>query len=840
MNALSSLVGAVLMIGHSLIGPHQPTMLDQMLTARGIDAPVSSQIINGAPLHYNWDHGFLAEGVDARERLAVGDVTHVVLTEALPLDVHMQWSDPAGTILQYLDAAYEANPDAQVFLQETWHDRRSGTADAPTDADPGANVDWRTRLDDDLPKWQSIVDDVNSRRPDNSKPVRLLPVGQAFAALDDAARAGQVPGLPNLDPLFPDHIHLSNAGHYFAALVQFAVITGQSPEGLPTRINDRWGQPYKTPPPETAAAMQRIVAQVVGTRAPPSDTARALPDSIDTGIPPLDPAGPPAKIAVALNLAPLADWGTQAPLLDLMKTARPWIGHFPGKWAGWDEVDFIAAGILDENGWPTRIPDEVESVGTLIMTDLPEDAADFAGTYVLTFDGSGIVELGGRAKNVRYTTNRALFDFKPGDGGVDIRIKRARGAAPDDYVRNIRVVRADREAALNAGEVFNPEWLDHVRGFVGVRFMDWMGTNNSTISTWSQRPRPEHYTYAGRGMPLELMLRLVEEAEVDPWFNIPHMADDDYVRRFAEMVHDRLPEGRRAYVEYSNEVWNWQFQQAAWADEQARKRWGVGDAWVQYYALRAAQVASIFSETFGADARWQLTNVISTQTGWRGLEEAILTAPLHVSEDPANNVPPAFYFDAYAITGYFGGLMGSEDGIDRTREWISQSRKAAEDAADARGLTGGPRRAFIDRHRYDQAIARAARDVLTGAERGSPRNTIGRVANGAFRYHSEVAKNWGLDLIVYEGGTHILGLGSLVNDDELTDFLIAFNYSPQMGTIYEHLLKRWEETGGGLFAAFNDVMAPTKWGSWGNLRYLSDDTGRWRALRAAAEAYRAR
>ncbi len=847
--SLAALVGAVLMVGHSLIGPHQPQMLDHMLSARGIDAPVEAQIINGAPLHYNWDQGFLADGVNARDRLAEGGVTHLILTEAIPLATHLKWSDPQGSILRYFNAAHAMNPDVQVFLQETWHDLRSGSDDAPVDSDPGATQDWRGRLADDLERWQSIVDDVNAQRPQGSRPAVLLPVGQAFAALDDAIAAGKVPGIGRTGDLFSDNIHLTHAGHYFVALVQFAVLTGQSPQGLPDRISDRYGRPYRTPEPATAAAMQDVVAEFVAAQValplhdntasstqPVTDApARAMP----TGIPPLPDAGPPAQVPVALNLAPLSDWSTQAPLIDLMKTARPWIGHVAGRWGGMDESDLIAEGILDANGWPTRIPNRLGSIGTVILTDLPEEAVDMAGRYLVTYDGDGILEFGGRARDVRYGTGQASFAFTPGPGPVEIRIQRSDRRRTGDYLRNIRIMHEDHAAAFAEGAVFNPRWIEHVKGFAAVRFMDWMDTNNSDIRLWSQRPVPDLYTYQGRGMPLELMLRLVAETGADPWFNLPHQADDDFILRFAAMVRDGLPQGRKAYVEYSNEVWNWQFKQAAWADAQARARWGAKDAWVQFYAMRAAQIAEMFSETFGLEAPERLVNVISTQTGWRGLEDPILTAPLFVAEDPANNVAPAFYFDAYAITGYFGGLMGHEDGIARTRAWIAESLTAAQAAADAEGLRGDARAAFVERHRYDQAIARAAHDVMNGTERGSPRNTVGRLINNGFRYHKDVADAWGLDLLVYEGGTHILGLGPLVDDAQLTDFLIAFNYSPEMGTIYEYLLQGWQRTGGGnLFAAFSDVMAPTKWGSWGNLRHLSDDTGRWRALRAAMEAYR--
>ena len=107
-----------------------------------------------------------------------------------------------------------------------------------------------------------------------------------------------------------------------------------------------------------------------------------------------------------------------------MKTARPWIGHLPGQWGGASHEDLDEADYLDADGWPVEIPRELASIGTLVLTDLPEKAADLAGRYRLRFDGQGVIEVGGRAKNVRYGKNEIRFDFTPGPGHVDIRIQR--------------------------------------------------------------------------------------------------------------------------------------------------------------------------------------------------------------------------------------------------------------------------------------------------------------------------------------------------------------------------------------------------------------------------------
>jgi len=522
---------------------------------------------------------------------------------------------------------------------------------------------------------------------------------------------------------------------------------------------------------------------------------------------PANPVVPPAD-GIAINLAPITDWGVQLPFLDLMKTARPWIGHRPGRWGGMETAELRAAGLLNDTGWPLRKPGDLASIGTLVLTDLPEDAAGAAGRYRLRFQGKGIVEVAGRAKTVRYGRGEVTFDFVPGPGGVDIRIQRT---DPSDPVRAISVVRADRAAAFDGGAVFNPEWRALIEGFAVLRFMDWMGTNNSTQSAWANRPRPDDYSFAERGVPVEILLALANETGADPWFTLPHLADDGYVRAFAEIVQAGLAPGRRAYVELSNEVWNWQFTQTAWADAQAKARWGAQDVGGQFYGLRAAEVAKIWSDVMPAD---RLVNVISSQTGWLGLEEAILTAPLAVAEGKA---PPVEAFDAYAVTGYFGGILGIEGRADLLRGWLADSATRAASPAE----------------RFDHAVSLAAQEMRDGSVTSDPADSLADLLGRVLPYHKAVADRHALDLIMYEGGSHLTGIGPMADDAELTEFFIQMNYTPEMAALYGDLIAGWQGLGGRLFNAYNDVYSPTKWGSWGARRHLGDDNPRWRALVAA-------
>ena len=116
---------------------------------------------------------------------------------------------------------------------------------------------------------------------------------------------------------------------------------------------------------------------------------------------------------MSIGLAGVVDWSVQQPFLDVMKTARPWIGHRPGQWGGMEFDELESLDVLDENGWPMRIPDELRGIGTVVLSDMPVQARSLAGRYRMQFQGDGIVEVGGRASNVIYGDGEVLFDFEP-------------------------------------------------------------------------------------------------------------------------------------------------------------------------------------------------------------------------------------------------------------------------------------------------------------------------------------------------------------------------------------------------------------------------------------------
>ena len=645
-----------------------------------------------------------------------------------------------------------------------------------------------------------------------------------------------MPGLSSIRQVFADDIHPNGKGLYFVAMVHIATLTGRSPEGLPAKLTRTWPGRDAVITAAQAKAFQRIAWKAVsayrkGERIVPTSAPAAEPEA-ESGLEPVPvdwtpPATAPAFDRItnpdlAIGLAGVTDWTVQQPFLDVMKTARPWIGHLGEPWGGMEDADLRAAGVLDPDGWPLRLPEGVSGISTLILTDLPEDAGGVAGRYVLRHLGKGELRVEGRAAIVSSTPGEVVFDYTPGPGSVLLTIA---ATDPADPIRGIVVVRADRAAALAAGEVFNPDWLARIEGVKILRFMDWMATNDSTLARAEDRPRVADYTWARNGVPAEVMVALANRLRAEPWLTLPHLAEDDLVRTYAGVVRDGLDPGLRVWVEYSNEVWNWQFSQAHWADEMARARWGAQDAWMQFYGARAAEVMGLFAEGMGGTDR--MVRVISTQTGWKGLEEQMLTAPLLVAEGLP---PPAESFDAYAVTGYFSGGLGGEEKAPAVKGWIADSATAAAAEAEARGLSGPEAEGYFMAHRYDLALEKAVAELRNGASTGVRDDSLEALLTDTLPYQASVAASHGLKLAMYEGGTHVVGYGPAVDDADLADFFIALNYSEGMGDLYAELLAGWAKLSDQPFNAFVDVYQPGKWGSWGALRHLGDDNPRWRAL----------
>lgn len=550
-------------------------------------------------------------------------------------------------------------------------------------------------------------------------------------------------------------------------------------------------------------------------------TLLALPAMAEVDIAPRE-----GRRALGINTAEVVGWSTELPFLDVARSATEWVGHTGDGWGGMTEAELFASGALDENGWVVAFPRGLRKISTFVLQELPAEMTSTAGTWHVTWEGSAYLGFQGAVRNVRYGENSATFDYIPGQGGVMIEFNRG-------TLSNLSVVHERNLDRFANGELFNPDWLARVGDMEILRFLDWMRTNNSTVEHWDQRAQVSDYSWARRGVPLEIMIRLANETGAEPWFTLPHLADDDYVRNFAQMVHDQLDPSLRGWFEFSNEVWNWSFAQADWAEQSARARWNREWAWVQFGAVRAAEVMRQIDTIYAGDEARRV-RVLGLFTGWIGLEQDMLNAPDYMAEDSANR-PPHEFFDVLAVTGYFSGEMHTEEKSPLIHEWIDASHAAAEEAGRGQGLSGADLDAYVQAHRFDQAIEVAAQDLIDGSVSGKPDNSVRDLIDRTLTYHAGVAEQFGLGLVMYEGGTHVVLSPSEHGDEEMAAFFEALNYSDAMGRVYEVLLEGWQSLTPAPFVAYMDVGRPSIWGGWGHLRHLDDDTARWRALMAASE-----
>jgi hypothetical protein len=460
-------------------------------------------------------------------------------------------------------------------------------------------------------------------------------------------------------------------------------------------------------------------------------------------------------VSIGTNLHGVADWHSGWVFVDVFKHRRAWIPQTTDPNGPWDTGESI---LLTDGGWVAELkPNQVAT--TLMCWDL--DGHYPAGTYVCLYDGTGQIEFAAAARATRSDPGRIEVDVDPLRGGIMLKIV---ATDPADPIRNIRLIMPGFEHTYEA-QIFHPAFLDSLAPFSTIRFMDWQATNDSTLAHWEDRTLPDDSTQStGRGVALEYMIDLCNQLHKDAWFCMPHLADDAYVRNFARMVRDELDPSLHVYIEHSNEVWNLQFGQAQYAQKiggTIRLAVDPYDAHLLYHALRSREIFAIWYEVFGDAAPQRLVRVLGAQA-----------ANPYTTQLPLGWEDTAQEVDAVAIAPYFGGVLG-RSGV--AEEVVEMS--------------------------VDEILDECEELILTLEQR--------------INQHRALTDQYGLELICYEAGQHMVGVGIWVNDDRLTDRFVRANRHARMRQLYTDYLRMWERTGGGLIMMFTHMGKQSKWGSWG-------------------------
>ena len=80
---------------------------------------------------------------------------------------------------------------------------------------------------------------------------------------------------------------------------------------------------------------------------------------------------------------------------------------------------------------------------------------------------------------------------------------------------------------------------------------------------WNERILPDYYLQTSdKGIAYEYLIAIANQTHKDIWLTIPHNVSDNFVKEMAKLFKQTLNSDLKVYLEYSNEVWNWQFQQS--------------------------------------------------------------------------------------------------------------------------------------------------------------------------------------------------------------------------------------------------------------------------------------
>ncbi len=357
-------------------------------------------------------------------------------------------------------------------------------------------------------------------------------------------------------------------------------------------------------------------------------------------------------------------------------------------------------------------------------------------------------------KNLVQSANMARYTqlFEREDGGwMMVFLKTVDASNP---LRNFDC----REANADRNSLFDPTYMAGVKKYTTVRFMKWQNTETNRPLTWATRTTPAMGQIRGAadGYALEYMIKLANEAHVNPWFCMPWNADDDYVRKFAEMVRDQLDPDLTAYVETSNEVWNWIYPVTSQARDEGLAEGlstNVAEAFLRRYAEKMGQQMDIWKGVFAGQSS-RIVRVAANQNANPWTIQQVL-----MFRDTATKI------DAIASAPYFiinlDTFTGSKTDLT---EFYTQEKAQIDD-----------------------------------------------VLGDALAYKA-LADQYHLRYVTYEAGQHNLG--------QDVDFQIRVQHDPRMGQMYDYYMTRWHNEIGDDLVLFIDYGLINRFGAWGTFEFI--------------------
>jgi hypothetical protein len=407
----------------------------------------------------------------------------------------------------------------------------------------------------------------------------------------------------------------------------------------------------------------------------------------------------------------------------------------------------------DSNGYPLYIPfnGNMGVRGVISALGFLPDGENMR----LLYDGEGTLAMQGGVTNVVSVPGQIDFTVL-GDGNIWFDMLYSNSSNP---VRNIRLV---LWSDLNTFQTqpFREAMLEKLGLFKCLRFMDWMQTNNNDNIEWVNRTKPTYYSQSitpNGGVAYEYIIALANTYTKDIWINIPHRASDDYITQMASLFKNGLKPGIRVYVEYSNEVWNWQFEQAHFVADSTNQ----SIPYPRRYVERASHAYRIWNSIWGSESN-RVTRIMGLQLTNNYLNREILA---HADPNDYEAVSPSFYV----------GLDYSNNGVPDL---------------NSLGAAATPQQIVANANYVFETVYPLWQDVYRDA-----------------RMFKKTVVN-------YEGGQHFTNFSI----PPFLNAMYAAQYIPEMYTLYSRMIDSLRVLGSSLAVAFT-FTGPNNsiFGSWGHI-----------------------
>jgi hypothetical protein len=564
---------------------------------------------------------------------------------------------------------------------------------------------------------------------------------------------------------------------------------------------------------------------------------------------PIVPRGFPT---VAVQPGGLAYWDTPY-FADALAMGGGWMRFTPGNWG--ESVSMWQNPQFDERGLPRYLEPGVLLRAIVFGLHVnPNRLALARGHVVLAWRGEGDLRLSGGyeylgaessgSETGSLVDGRRVYRYVTGQ----LQWLEVHALEPARPLTELHVWLADPADPVNRsleGQLFHPLFLARLadRDWGVVRFMDWLETNASPLQDWVDRrlpdcvfqtgvlnPRAPAAGYPGNrgsGAAYEHLVRLCNQASLDLWLNVPHLATDEYVEKLARLVaygsdgrepypqpvadpvHPPLRSDLRVYLEYSNEIWSWgdSFCQGEWAYDQAQAQ---GISKPAFNARRASRIWSIFQQVLGGPAR--LVRVAALQAG----NDGYTTPFLGELRDFGPTLDPPVEPDVVSPTTYFGN--GIQDFV------LEQSWLDGREGDEAYWSS-----AEHETH-LQATFDEWTRRLLSGdAQAGAGPDATGLGGGFPEELHVQARTLFSSPkpLVAYEGGpsiyTNQIEDAHPVKGPLVTRFMGALNRHPRMAEVYRIHLEMALSHGLATHNPFVLVSSWGRYGQWGHLEHLDQD-----------------